>query len=609
MKKYLLSFLTLFGCIVFIHAQDTELDSLLKVLKTAPDDTNKLKLLDYLADNTPDGEWQKHSEALGVLAKQLMSSPYSAVQLEAKRYYSISLNNYAYGLAEQGDYKNALDVYAKCEKIYNEIGDRYNIGLVINSTGAIYERQGDLENAVIKYRETIAHEMKAGNAKDLVSALNNLGVVFAKQNQIDSALYYDYQGLALVVKNNIRNNTVGILLSNIGNNLEKKGNLTDALSNYKKGIQISMEVGDRLGEAYNRRGIAGVYLQQSEIAKALADGEKALKISIDLGNPNSIYKSAEVLKRIYEKQNRYKEAYEMYKMEILNHDSITGKENQRAVIRHQFQYEYDLKTATAKAEQEKKDGIANAELKRQKFQKTAFMTGLFLVALFSVILFNRFRLIRKQNVIIEIEKQKSEELLLNILPEEVAEELKQKGSAEAKLFENVTVLFTDFKNFTGISEKLSAHDLVSELHECFSAFDNIMHKYGIEKIKSMGDSYMAVSGLPTSNPNHAEEMVKAAIEIREFMLNRKKMNPETFDARIGIHSGHVVAGIVGVKKFAYDIWGDTVNTAARMEQNSEAGKINISETTYDLVKDKFTCEYRGEIEAKNKGKLKMYFVS
>ncbi|MCX6199406.1 MAG: adenylate/guanylate cyclase domain-containing protein [Bacteroidetes bacterium] len=196
--------------------------------------------------------------------------------------------------------------------------------------------------------------------------------------------------------------------------------------------------------------------------------------------------------------------------------------------------------------------------------------------------------------------------------------MKAKGSAEAKLFENVTVIFTDFKNFTGISEKLSPHDLVNELHECFSAFDNIMHKYGIEKIKSMGDSYMAVSGLPTSNPNHAEEMVNAAIEIREFMLNRKKTNPETFEARIGIHSGHVVAGIVGVKKFAYDIWGDTVNTAARMEQNSEGGKINISQTTYELLNrsstslrsgtSPFTFEYRGEIEAKNKGKLKMYFV-
>ena len=128
----------------------------------------------------------------------------------------------------------------------------------------------------------------------------------------------------------------------------------------------------------------------------------------------------------------------------------------------------------------------------------------------------------------------------------------------------------------------------------------------------MGDAYLAASGLPLSNPQHAEDVINAAVEIRDFMKKRKletvDLKLETFEIRIGIHSGSVVAGIVGIKKFAYDIWGDTVNTAARMEQNSEAGKINISQTTYELVKDKFNCQYRGEIEAKNKGKLKMYFV-
>ena len=207
------------------------------------------------------------------------------------------------------------------------------------------------------------------------------------------------------------------------------------------------------------------------------------------------------------------------------------------------------------------------------------------------------------------EKKKSDDLLLNILPEEVAEELKNKGSADAKLFDDVTVLFTDFKGFTTVAERLTPQQLVNELHACFKGFDEIMGKYNIEKIKTVGDAYLAVSGLPIANPKHAENMVYAAIEISAFMKNRKQtLGDQTFDIRIGLHSGNVVAGIVGVKKFAYDIWGDTVNTAARMEQNSEAGKINISESTYQLVKDKFTCTYRGEINAKNKGALGMYFV-
>jgi adenylate cyclase len=157
---------------------------------------------------------------------------------------------------------------------------------------------------------------------------------------------------------------------------------------------------------------------------------------------------------------------------------------------------------------------------------------------------------------------------------------------------------------------MTPQELVSELHICFKTFDEIISRFGIEKIKTIGDAYLAVCGLPVADAKHAENVVRASLEISEFMQQRQKVTGNrSFHVRIGIHSGSVVAGIVGVKKFAYDIWGDTVNTAARMEQNSEGGKINISQTTYDLVKDKFTCTYRGEIEAKGKGQLKMYFVS
>jgi len=211
---------------------------------------------------------------------------------------------------------------------------------------------------------------------------------------------------------------------------------------------------------------------------------------------------------------------------------------------------------------------------------------------------------------IEEAKKKSDELLLNILPEEAAEELKANGYYEPRLFDDVSVLFTDFKNFTTYSERLSARELVNELNVCFKAFDEITAKYNIEKIKTIGDAYLAASGLPTANINHAEDIIKAAMEIRDFMKNRRtELGDDIWEIRIGIHSGSVVAGIVGAKKYLYDIWGDAVNTAARMEQNSEAGKINISEVTYHLVIDKFNFEYRGEIEAKNKGKMKMYFVN
>lgn len=207
------------------------------------------------------------------------------------------------------------------------------------------------------------------------------------------------------------------------------------------------------------------------------------------------------------------------------------------------------------------------------------------------------------------EKRKSDELLLNILPEEIADELKERGTSDAKYFDHVTVMFTDFVDFTKAGEKFSPQELVNELDTCFKAFDRIVSKYHIEKIKTIGDAYLCVSGLPSADEEHAVKTVQAAVDILAYMKQRQQDYPErTFNIRIGIHSGAVVAGIVGVKKFAYDIWGDTVNTAARMESSSTPNKINISEATYELVQEYFVCTGRGEIAAKNKGEMSMYFV-
>ncbi len=213
----------------------------------------------------------------------------------------------------------------------------------------------------------------------------------------------------------------------------------------------------------------------------------------------------------------------------------------------------------------------------------------------------------------ESEHKKSEKLLLNILPEEVANELKEKGLVTPVLFESTSIMFTDFKGFTQIAEGLSPQDLVKELDSCFTKFDKITERFHLEKLKTIGDSYMCAGGIPRVSANHAINSCLAALEIQDFMnqmkLSKQKLGIPYWELRLGIHSGPVMAGVVGEKKFAYDIWGDTVNIASRMESSGTAGRINISYATFELVKDYFECEYRGEIDAKNKGKVKMYYLN
>ncbi len=210
------------------------------------------------------------------------------------------------------------------------------------------------------------------------------------------------------------------------------------------------------------------------------------------------------------------------------------------------------------------------------------------------------------------QRDEANNLLLNILPAEIAQELKETGHATPRHYDMATVLFTDFKGFTQISEKLTPEQIIHELDYCFLKFDEIIEKYGVEKIKTIGDAYMCAGGIPLPNRSNAIDVVKAGLEMKEFMerfkAEKQAKGESVWELRIGIHTGPLVAGVIGKNKFAYDIWGDTVNIAARMESSGEVGKVNISETTYKLVKSHFQCTHRGKIAAKNKGEIDMYFV-
>lgn len=299
-------------------------------------------------------------------------------------------------------------------------------------------------------------------------------------------------------------------------------------------------------------------------------------------------------------------------------------ENQADSINEQQKFLKQQQDSIAK--QNLEIGLKNAEAKAQEAKGNLLLFGIlgaFVLLVVSgvafVIQLKAKKKVEQKNIeieaqkqLIEIERQKSDDLLLNILPLETANELKEKGKATPQSYEMVTVLFTDFKGFTNIAEKMTAEQVISELDYCFLNFDKIVDKYNLEKIKTIGDAYMCAGGVPVANTTNAYDAVMVGLEMQEFMnkwKEAKKAKKEPyFELRLGIHTGKVVAGVVGTKKFAYDIWGDAVNIAARMESSGEIAKVNVSGTTYELVKDKFTATYRGKVPAKNKGEIDMYFI-
>ena len=261
-----------------------------------------------------------------------------------------------------------------------------------------------------------------------------------------------------------------------------------------------------------------------------------------------------------------------------------------------------------------------AKLELQTSQRNLFLSlaGLFVIAALGLLHRNRVMkghnaVLAEKNAIIEKERARSEDLLLNILPSAIAEELKKSGVAATQHYETATVMFVDFKGFSKISKQISPQKLVADLDHAFKSFDAIIEKYGLEKIKTIGDAYMCAGGVPNENQGQPINVVKAAIDMQGFLekwnTEKARKKEPVFEARIGIHTGPLVAGVVGSKKFAYDIWGDTVNVASRMETSCEPGKVNISNSTFLRIQHDFNCEYRGKVPAKNVGEVEMYYVN
>ena len=552
-------------------------------------------------------------------------------------------NNLAYQYHCLEDYKNALQYFDKAFLLCKEHCTLDKITLYTNMGIAQFNNKA--------YSKAISHIKKGVNsarqAKDtmaLSSLENLLAKIFYEQGKLYEALQFNNQALVDSKKSASYEVLKNAYLTE-ANIYERLYEYDKALSFYQKHLQLrdSLLLAERLRQEkllqqqftlersekeiklllINQKvqGLAfdQLALEKNNLELAAFNKEKELQLLRSEQENNKERLRVEELQAVQAKQElsltRQRLLAVQKDSEILN---LKQKEDQQALELSQRKSEELAQNQQIELLNTEKS-LQQAKLDQQETEKwyaQRVLAGLVAILLVLLVgykkLKNQKKKIESQKEAIEIEKVKSEELLLNILPKETAEELLINGFAQPKHYKKVTVLFADFENFTKLAEQLTPNQLIEELNACFIAFDDITSRHGLEKIKTIGDAYMCAGGIPVANDCNAQNAVDAAREMMDFIEKRHQekldKNQPFWRMRIGIHTGAVVAGVVGSKKFAYDIWGDTVNIASRMESNSIPGRINISQATFDELPDQYTCESRGKLAMKNKADAEMFFV-
>lgn len=612
----------------FSHGQEKELIVWQDINAS---DTVRLNGLDALIKNTIGQD----ADSAEVLANLMIDF---ARKTGSKNYEGNGLLWLARVYDTQGRPIQSLDLLEQCRKMALEAEDKPLLSEIYSAFGIVYNSMSNYSLSIENYFKALKLNEELGKPSSIAKTYRNIGIGFAGIKDLEKAEEYYLKGLEIVKREGLTDELPGYYNS-LGGLNRQRGLADEAIGYFRRLIAMGDSVDNQKFIAASYHNLALTYWEEKkQLDSALVNFEIALKEKKRVGWASAFGSTYTGLGGVNSKIGRYDRAlpwcllsledarnkkslatefnacgclYEAYKglgkldsalryhelMEVMK-DSLINVDREREINRKELGYTFEKKALSDSLAHQSEQAILVEQTEKQQIGLVAAGSGLLLLLILAYSIYSG--------------KKKSDELLLNILPYETAQELKKKGYTDAKLIDDVTVLFTDFKGFTAMSEQLSPKELVADIHICFSEFDRIMEKYGIEKIKTIGDAYMAACGLPSPNGLHAQNVVQAAFEMRDFVETGKARKTEKglpyFEIRIGIHTGPVVAGIVGIKKFQYDIWGDTVNTASRMESSGEVGKVNISHSTYALVQNDFTCEYRGKVEAKGKGKIDMYFV-
>ena len=518
-----------------------------------------------------------------------------------------TLNNIGMVYRTWGKYDKAIEYFERSLSLRNNLGDKPGVSKSLNNMGLVYTDWKKYDQAILNFRESLKIENNLGNEFEAAIRYNNLGRVYFYTNQYDTALSYFEKNLALQVSNNDQGQ-IAVGYNNIGKVYLAEKNYAKALQYLSSALEIYTTLG--------KEGERSTFLaNMSEIYKAMGNYDKAVQwldsstaIAERLSMRNQLLQNFLSYSSIFENLKNYRKSLDYYKKYNEEKDSVFSKEVLKQLSDFQIRYETEKKENEIKLLKQKE--ITQAlELRKQTIIRNLMIAVSLLIWALAVVIYFSLQRKKKDNLIITEAREQSEKLLLNILPESIAHDLKERGKTDPKVFSDVTACFVDIVNFTQKSTMLEPSVLIDELNTIFTAFDNIIQKHACERIKTIGDSYMAVSGLPVPDPRHAIRIVDCCIDMIKYLQKRNTDSQLSWEIRIGINSGEVIAGVVGIKKYIYDVFGDTINTASRMESHSAPMRINVSASTYELVKDTFRTEFRGEIEVRGKGKLPMYYIT
>ncbi len=533
-------------------------------------------------------------------------------ELKDTFYMSTQLNNIAGNYLALADFPNALEYYFKSLAISEKLKDTAGLAFVIGNIGIVYNRLGQPKNALKYFRESLEYYNYRGDKPNAARTLNNIGNVYLALGEIDKALDYNKRALKahrelesiLMVAND---------LASIGYTYLFMKNYSESEKYFSESYRISKELNNINMMGYNLKNLGALHygLTEDSILKSdnntipprLKNKQKNLNKSIeyfteaealskqmsDLHSLQQIYKN---LHLAYESKGITDSALKYYKEYTIVKDSIFSDDKREQIAAIEKAREEDVNRITIEKQQVE---LEAKESENQFIIIIALGTVLFIVTLLLVFYFQR---------------RKSELLLYNVLPVSIAKRLKKKEHPISDNFTQASIIFIDIVGFTAMSKNSDPTDIVQALNKIFTHYDSIAEKYGLEKIKTIGDCYMAAAGLPVIQEDNTRRAALMALDVRDYMIDYYTDHGYKLDIRIGLDCGPVVAGVIGEKKFIYDMWSDAVNTASRMESTGKSGYVHVSERFKEAVEsyDEFEFIERDEIDVKGKGKMKTYFL-